>query len=279
MKFRKHLSSLIEGTFPSWQDKFLSYKDLKKEVKRICLKDENIERGNKRRKLDDDGVVENEVDSFVEMLHKEIDKFNGFFLDQQEEYVIKSKVLKERVAEMKESSPFELFEVGRQIVDFHGEMILLENYSALNYTGLLKILKKYDKRTGALIRMPFIQTVLHQPFFKTDVLKDLVKECETMVKHLFPCMPIIAPSQDKDDSGTVGVGKSEERIPQRVPEELSDIQNMENMYLRHTLSALHVLKEIRSRSSTVNELSLPPIQSKEIDESWRQAPIVEQAAK
>ncbi|CDP21989.1 unnamed protein product [Coffea canephora] len=26
--------------------------------------------------------------------------------------------------------------VGRQIVDFHGEMVLLENYSALNYTGI-----------------------------------------------------------------------------------------------------------------------------------------------
>lgn len=25
--------------------------------------------------------------------------------------------------------------VGRKLVDFHGEMILLENYSALNYTG------------------------------------------------------------------------------------------------------------------------------------------------
>lgn len=29
----------------------------------------------------------------------------------------------------------ELVTVGREIVDFHGEMVLLENYSALNYTG------------------------------------------------------------------------------------------------------------------------------------------------
>ncbi|GAA0172641.1 hypothetical protein LIER_41371 [Lithospermum erythrorhizon] len=137
MKFRKHLSALIDGTFPLWKDKFLSYKDLKKEVKRICLEDENIERPNKKVKLDD-GVVENEVNSFVEMLHKEIDKFNEFFLDQQEEYVIKAKVLKEKVAEMKDSAPGELAEIGRQIVDFHGEMILLENYSSFNYTGNLQ---------------------------------------------------------------------------------------------------------------------------------------------
>lgn len=32
-------------------------------------------------------------------------------------------------------SPDELMSVGREIVDLHGEMVLLENYSALNYTG------------------------------------------------------------------------------------------------------------------------------------------------
>ena len=40
--------------------------------------------------------------------------------------------------------------------------VLLENYSNLNYTGLIKILKKHDKRTGLLLRHPFITTVLRQ---------------------------------------------------------------------------------------------------------------------
>jgi hypothetical protein len=30
----------------------------------------------------------------------------------------------------------ELMKVRKEIVDFHGEMVLLENYSALNYTGV-----------------------------------------------------------------------------------------------------------------------------------------------
>lgn len=42
--------------------------------------------------------------------------------------------LQDRVAEAKDSTE-ELMRVGREIVDFHGEMVLLENYSALNYTG------------------------------------------------------------------------------------------------------------------------------------------------
>lgn len=29
----------------------------------------------------------------------------------------------------------EIIKIRREIVDFHGEMVLLENYSALNYTG------------------------------------------------------------------------------------------------------------------------------------------------
>lgn len=43
-------------------------------------------------------------------------------------------LLQERVAEIGDSDEM-LMKVGRDIVDFHGEMVLLENYSALNYTG------------------------------------------------------------------------------------------------------------------------------------------------
>lgn len=32
----------------------------------------------------------------------------------------------------------ELMKVRKEIVDLHGEMVLLENYSALNYTGISK---------------------------------------------------------------------------------------------------------------------------------------------
>lgn len=51
--------------------------------------------------------------------------FLGWFIMQE---------LQDRVAEAKDSTE-ELMRVGREIVDFHGEMVLLENYSALNYTG------------------------------------------------------------------------------------------------------------------------------------------------
>ncbi|CAN4076892.1 unnamed protein product [Withania somnifera] len=262
MKFWKILKAHIEETLPEWQDKFLCYKDLKKELKLIYPQD--VDRPKKRQRLDD---VTKEVNDFVKLLEKEIDKFNRFFVEKEEDYIIQLKVLKERVAEMRKSNE-ELIRVGRDVVDLHGEMVLLENYSALNYTGVVKILKKYDKLSGELIRLPFIQKVLEEPFFETEVLNKLVKECDTLLSRLlYQTEPLKVPE------GTGGTGER----PVKVPEELAEIKNMENMYLRLTCSALRVLQEIRSGSSTVSMFSLPPMKTNEL--VWKNVPVVEQEAK
>ncbi|KAL0447326.1 UNVERIFIED_CONTAM: SPX domain-containing protein 2 [Sesamum latifolium] len=285
MKFWKILRKLLDEIFPDWQDKFISYKDLKKQLKLISpvtkssknLVDDDNERSNKRPRLGDDRMEEgdegkevtNEMKDFVKLLEGEIKKFNGFFVDKEEEYIIRFKLLKDDVAEAKDSKE-ELMKVGRMLVDFHGEMILLENYSALNYTGLLKILKKYDKRSGDLIRLPFIQKVLQEPFFRTEVINKLVKECEIMIHRIFSRHEQLAPPEDTEHKeGCIDQTVAEEETTEklRVPEELAEIKCMENMYLRLTISALRTLKEIRSGSSTVNMFSLPPMQDGEFDES------------
>lgn len=43
--------------------------------------------------------------------------------------------IQDRVAKAKHSNE-EITKIRKEIVDFHGEMVLLENYSALNYTGI-----------------------------------------------------------------------------------------------------------------------------------------------
>ncbi|GFP94739.1 spx domain-containing protein 1 [Phtheirospermum japonicum] len=154
MKFGKSLSNQIEETLPEWRDKFLSYKELKKQLKLIAP-----QRPQKRRRMDDCGgereaMTEEELD-FVKLLEDELDKFNAFFLEKEEEYIIRLKELQDRVRRAKDEK-VEMIKIRKEIVDFHGEMVLLENYSALNYTGLVKILKKYEKRTGALLRLPFL---------------------------------------------------------------------------------------------------------------------------
>ncbi|KAL0333901.1 UNVERIFIED_CONTAM: SPX domain-containing protein 2 [Sesamum angustifolium] len=283
MKFGKSLSNQIEETLPEWRDKFLSYKELKKRLKLIEPKQQpcDEQRAQKRRRMDDgggerEGMTAEEVD-FVKLLEDELEKFNAFFVEQEEEYIIRLKELQDRVAKAKDRKD-EMIRIRKEIVDFHGEMVLLENYSALNYTGLVKILKKYDKRTGALLRLPFIQKVLQQPFFTTDLLYKLVKECERMLDQMFPAnqapssigaADLIEPSTSSaTDEGLI-----------KEPKELAEIEYMKSLYMKSTLAALRVLKEIRSGSSTVSAFSLPPLQINGLEDTWNKIPVLEQVAK
>lgn len=75
MKFGKRLKKQIEETLPEWRDKFLSYKDLKKLVRLISATHPSP-------------GAESE---FICLLDSEIDKFNAFFVEQEEEFVIRKK--------------------------------------------------------------------------------------------------------------------------------------------------------------------------------------------
>ncbi|XP_038899564.1 SPX domain-containing protein 2-like [Benincasa hispida] len=257
MKFWKILCNLIESTLPEWRDEYISYKELKKELKMMYPDDEEDGgRNPKRLKLDGEASME----TFLKLLEEELDKFNQFFEGKEEYYVIKWRLLQEKVAKVGDSNEM-LMKVGRDIVDFHGEMVLLENYSALNYTGLAKILKKYDKRSGELIRMPFIKKVLRQPFYSTEVLDQLLKECEIMLDLLFfkKDMSCAAAQMVNDDERGCSEAKttatdSKEKLL-NIPDDLAEIEYMESMYMKLTLSALNVLKEIRGGSSTIDVFS------------------------
>jgi SPX domain protein involved in polyphosphate accumulation len=293
MKFGKSLSTQIEDTLPEWRDKFLSYKELKKRLKLIEPKRGNdvIDRPNKRRRTESDvidvGISKEEAD-FILLLEAELEKFNSFFVEKEEEYIIRLKILQERVAKAKNYNE-EMIKIRKEIVDFHGEMVLLENYSALNYTGLVKILKKYDKRTGALIRLPFIQRVLQQPFFTTDLLYKLVKECESMLDSLFAAGPSndrngepAAPNDgDREHDVDRNQSRTEPSTSAMTQEEGGppEFEHMDCSYMKSTISALRILKEIRSGSSTVSVFSLPPLQLSGVENTWKKNPILEQVTK
>lgn len=162
-------------------------------------------------------------------------------------------------------------------------------------TGLVKILKKYDKRTGALIRLPFIQKVLQQPFFTTDLLYKFVKECEAMLDGLFPTIEPLPQPQPASTEAAVGTEEAdgdEGCAPEpstsatnknegllRMPKELAEIEYVKSLYMKSTIAALRVLKEIRSGSSTVSAFSLPPLQISGLEETWNKIPVLEQVAK
>ncbi|PSR84507.1 SPX domain-containing protein [Actinidia chinensis var. chinensis] len=285
MKFGKSLRNQIEETLPEWRDKFLSYKELKKRLKLIEPRGGN--RASKRPRVSGDCTdggggggeeMTKDENDFMELLEAELEKFNAFFVEKEEDYIIRLKDLQDRVAKAKDLSE-EMIRIRKEIVDFHGEMVLLENYSALNYTGLVKILKKYDKRTGALLRSPFIQKVLQQPFFTTDLLYKLVKQCEALLDRLFPIdepRSSTDPS-DGDDPSTSNTTKNDDLLG--GPKGLAEIEYMESLYMKSTITALRVLKEIRSKSSTVSAFSLPPLQISGLEDTWNKIPVLEQVAK
>lgn len=115
------------------------------------------------------------------------------------------------------------------------------------YTGLGKILKKYDKRTGGLLRLPFIQKIVQQPFFTTDQISKLIKQCEnTIYSVLFPAS---APQK---------------RLLQNQRETMLTVASDQGIF-RNTVAALVTMQEIRRGSSTYGHHSLPPLNLPDYD--------------
>uniref|UniRef100_J3MMY2 SPX domain-containing protein n=1 Tax=Oryza brachyantha TaxID=4533 RepID=J3MMY2_ORYBR len=73
MKFGKLLKRQIEQSLPEWRDKFVSYKELKRIVSSIS------------------GCPPSPAEEamFVAALDADIDKIDSFFLEQEEEFVIR----------------------------------------------------------------------------------------------------------------------------------------------------------------------------------------------
>ncbi|GFP94974.1 spx domain-containing protein 3 [Phtheirospermum japonicum] len=224
MKFGKRLKHQIEQSLPEWRDKFLSYKELKKLVKSIST--------TPTMSYGSSDYVKAE---FICLLNIEIEKFNSFVMEQEEDFIIRHKELQERIEDVIQkwgangTQPSEL--------EYKEEMAKIRKH-IVNFHGLAKILKKYDKRTGGVLRLPFIQKVMQQPFFTTDLISKLVKECETTIDTVLP------PSEAAvlfHAERTAAVRPAGEGI------------------FRNTVAALRTMQEMRRGSSTYGQFSLPPL--------------------
>ncbi|GER46467.1 SPX domain-containing protein [Striga asiatica] len=191
MKFGKKLRHQIDQSLPEWREKFLTYKELKKLVKSISMSSRTLNKSS-------DYVIDVEA-KFTCLLNHEIEKFNAFFVEQEEDFIIRH-----------------------------------------------KILKKYNKRTGGVLRLPFIQKVLQQPFFTTKLLSKLVKECEATIDTVSPTFENIA-----------GIFHAKMDVVAVPP--------AGEWILRNTVAALLTMKGMRSGSSTYGQFSLPPLNLPDFD--------------
>ncbi|KAJ0964155.1 hypothetical protein J5N97_029277 [Dioscorea zingiberensis] len=251
MKFGKDFRNHLQKTLPEWRDKYLGYKPLKKLIKNFPRS------GNAEVPLPAGGWISLE-EWFVRILDEELEKINDFYVDKEEDFIICLQELKERIERVKTNnngvisseSKFseEILQIRKEFVTIHGHMVLLKNYSSLNFAGLVKILKKYDKRTGGVLRQPFTQRVLHQPFFTTEPLTRLVSECEANLEVLFPLEAEVVESVPPEEKNI------HEDTSNAEPVSLQEEETME--VYRSILAGLKAIEVLRNPSSTYSPLSL-----------------------
>lgn len=265
MKFGKEFTTHLEETLPEWRDKYLCYKPLKKLLKHLPstpITGDNLPGGGDNLPPPPLPPPPHLQDWFVRILNEELDKFNDFYVDKEEEFIIRFQELKERIERVKEKSGTdgvltkdsefsdEVMGIRKDFVAIHGEMVLLKNYSSLNFAGLVKILKKFDKRTGRLLRLPFTQLALDQPFFTTEPLNRLVRECEENLELLFPLEAEVVESDATTEEPTGETTTYASNVSPALPlgEENVDIY-------RSTLAAIKAIQGLKKASSTYNPLS------------------------
>ncbi|KAG6789008.1 hypothetical protein POTOM_005088 [Populus tomentosa] len=172
MKYQKRLRDEVERVLPEWKGQFICYKGLKKQLKLINPRLSRDRRmGDTRsgfptgRCLDVNNNIR-ERNGFTRLLHSELDKVNAFYFDKEEDYAIRLKEMQLRAGNL----------------DRNEEKL---HYSVLNFTGLVKIVKKHNKRTGTSFHFSSMPRVMQRPFFSTDLLYELTRQCETMLDGLF----------------------------------------------------------------------------------------------
>ncbi|KAI4352545.1 hypothetical protein L6164_006784 [Bauhinia variegata] len=284
MKFGKELRTYLEQTIPEWRDKFLGYKSLKKQLNQQVGPGTAVQGGLLQRQIDDEPNFLMDVDGqqdrpepagqppldleewFIGILIEELEKLNDFYVNKEEEFVIRFQELK-RIVPLKEKSSKdntfasesefsqEMMDILKDLVTIHGQMVLLKNYSSLNFVGLIKILKKYDKRTGGLLSLPFTQVVLRQPFYTTEPLTRLVRECEANLELLFPLQAeIIESTSPTEDQSKPSVDNATNISPE-TESSVGDL-GQETLYIyRSTVAAMRAIRSLQKASSTSNPFS------------------------
>ncbi|KAI3452278.1 hypothetical protein Pfo_008943 [Paulownia fortunei] len=273
MKFGKEFSIHLERTLPEWRDKFLCYKLLKKLLKIFPVADAD----NLQPDVNADAPMPplRELQEwFVAILHEELEKFNDFYVEKEEEFIIRFQALKEIIEQVKERGRYDglftsetefsedMMEIRRDFVAIHGEMVLLKTYSSLNFAGkeaasyffLLYLMRwKYDKRTGELLSLPFTQLAFHQPFFTTEPLTRLVLECEANLEVLFPLEAEVVESTAVAEEQT-GVTLAD--ILNASPETTLSLGEETVDIYRSTVAAIIAIQGLKKASSTYNPMSM-----------------------
>lgn len=96
MKFGKEFKTHLEETLPEWRDKYLCYKLLKKVLKHIPNSSTTADSADLSLPPSDGDDVAAPLtvlqDWFIKILNDELEKFNDFYVDKEEEFIIRLQV-------------------------------------------------------------------------------------------------------------------------------------------------------------------------------------------
>lgn len=128
---------------------------------------------------------------FLRVITADVMELNDRYIEKEEDNVIKFGQL-EDAAEAATTHDAKVAAY-KSFVDLHGELLMLFHWSVLAYTGLVKILKKHRKRTGAPLHAPHLENLLSQPFCSVEVTCDMVRKAEEWVSKLAKELSIAPP--------------------------------------------------------------------------------------
>jgi len=168
MKFGKIFRQTVDTRMPHWRDHMIDYKALKQAIKRQAAQ------GTRESRPEDVAAA------FTELLDRHVDTVNNFYMERIEEGVIILHALQQHCDMIMtgKARPEYRTSCQRSLVSIHFQLLLLQNYVALNFTAVTKILKKFEKKMQIPLRNDYIGALVNLPFYRCDALGELVEETE-----------------------------------------------------------------------------------------------------
>lgn len=126
------------------------------------------------------------VATFTALLDEHVAVVNDFYMDRIEEGLIILHALAQHTEQLctGQLKPEHRMPVQRSLVNVHFQLLLLQNYVALNFTAVAKILKKFEKKLGLPLRNDYIGALVELPFYRCDALGELVEETERLFRAI-----------------------------------------------------------------------------------------------
>eukprot|EP00316_Scyphosphaera_apsteinii_P022215 CAMPEP_0119297844 /NCGR_PEP_ID=MMETSP1333-20130426/37_1 /TAXON_ID=418940 /ORGANISM="Scyphosphaera apsteinii, Strain RCC1455" /LENGTH=162 /DNA_ID=CAMNT_0007298791 /DNA_START=72 /DNA_END=557 /DNA_ORIENTATION=+ len=156
---------------PQWRECMLQYDKLKQAIKQMQQEHAEPEQAS---------II------ITGLIDLEVDKVDEFYLERIEEAVIILHSLRQHAEHMvvRGASLEQRVFCQRTLVSLHFNLLMLQNYVALNSTAVTKILKKFDKKCGAAIRPEYTRAIVELPFYRCHTLGNLVEESERLFELL-----------------------------------------------------------------------------------------------